>query len=222
MIIAARMSIAGTIRSLGAATALSYGLARATARLPRISYYRYRLLAVPRQQMPAMPRGWRTEVLSPEMLSGHAVDAPVATQQWRFGQGMTCLAAFDGDLLVGVTWLTSEPFVDDEVRIRFVPPAGAAWDTGLWIHPERRLGRGFAALWAGTAHWLADRGLDWSASRIADYNLASIRSHLRMGAAELGTLTAFGLAGHQIALGAQPGYVGAGGACADVRIRLAA
>ena len=79
---------------------------------------------------------------------------------------------------------------------RFVPPPGACWDTGLYVRPEFRAGRAFAALWAGSAAWMAERSLDWSMSRIAAYNLDSLRSHARMGAVEIGSLTALKL-GHR-------------------------
>ena len=83
-------------------------------------------------------------------------------------------------------------------------PEGAAWDTGLYVRPAERGGRAFAALWAGTAAWLAGRGLDWSMSRINDYNDSSWRAHERMGARKLDTLTALRIGHRQWLLGTRP------------------
>lgn len=165
---------------------LSYAAARATKGVKGLGWHRYRLLAIPRAGMPAMPRGYEVQQANAGDLRALA-DVAQATIDWRLGQGMTPLVARRGDLLVGVTWLTSSAFDEDEVSVRWVPPASCAWDTGLWIAPAHRLSRAFAALWAGSAGWLAAQGLDWSLSRIADYNLGSLKPHLRMGAIDLGT-----------------------------------
>jgi hypothetical protein len=181
---------ASTIQMLGLAGLLSYGAARLAAKAGMIGYNRYTLVAVPVDGMPAMPRGFRVEALSAEMLAGHEIDVDADVQASRFAQGLTCLGAFNAkDELVGVNWIGTGPFIEDEVHVRFSVPADAGWDTGLWVKPEHRLGRGFAALWAGTAHWLRGQGRNWSMSRIADYNLPSILSHRRMGAITVGHIT---------------------------------
>jgi hypothetical protein len=180
-----------SLQMLGIAGALSYGLARLAAKAGMLGYNRYTLVAVPVTGMPKMPRGFRVEPVSPDALAAREIDVTRAVQAARFAQGLTCLGAFNfRDELIGVTWVGIAPFVEDEVHVRFSAPTGAGWDTGLWVRPEHRLGRGFAALWAGTAEWLAERGCHWSMSRIADYNLPSILSHKRLGAATVGHITA--------------------------------
>lgn len=176
---------------LGVAGMLSYAAARFAARAGMLGYNRYSLVAVPVGGMPSMPRGFHVEVLDAKALAQHGIDVSSEVQATRFAQGLICLGAFNAkNQLVGVNWVGCGPFVEDEVHVRFLVPANAGWDTGLWVRPEHRLGRGFAALWAGTAEWLQSQGLSWSMSRIADYNLPSILSHKRMGGVIVGHLTA--------------------------------
>jgi hypothetical protein len=178
---------------------LSYLAQRLTGPVPGIGWHRYRLVAVPRTGMPEMPRGWLVEPMSDVSIA--EVD-PVAVA-WRLEQGMTCLGAWHDGRLAGVNFVTAGAFEEDEVPVRFVPPPGAGWDTGLYIRPEDRMGRAFAALWAGTADWLRGEGLDWSMSRIADYNAASWNAHARMGAHDIGRLSV-------LSIGATHRYWGGG------------
>lgn len=200
------MGWAGTYRTLGPKGFASYALSRAVAALPGIAYRRYQLIAVPRAAMPPMPRGHAARPLGDREIRHVAPDLELsdATIDFRLRQGMTCIGAFRGERLLGVTWLTDRPFDEDEVAVRFVPPPGAAWDTGLYLRPEERGGRGFAALWAGTADWLGARGLAWSMSRITDYNDHSWRAHARMGARLVDSLTALRIGDRQWLIGAQP------------------
>ena len=200
------MGWAATYRALGPKGFASYALSRATAALPGVDYRRYRLIAVPRAAMPAMPRGHAVRTLAEAEIRQVARDLELcdATIDFRLRQGMSCLGAFRGERLLGVTWVTEHAFDEDEVTVRFVPPPGAAWDTGLYLRPEDRGGRGFAALWAGTAEWLAARGLDWSMSRIADYNIGSWRPHARMAGRMIGTLTALRVGNRQWLSGSRP------------------
>jgi len=203
------MGWAGTYKALGPKAFASYALARAASALPRVAYHRYHIVAVPRAGMPGMPRGHAVRALNTSEINYVAPDVDLTPQtvEFRLRQGMRCLAAFRGERLLGVTWLTDKPFDEDEVAVRFVPPPRAAWDTGLYVRPEDRGGRAFAALWAGTAEWLADRGLEWSVSRINDYNDGSWRAHRRMGGYRLDTLTALRVGDHQWIMSARPRHV---------------
>ncbi|MEA3538239.1 MAG: hypothetical protein U9R73_03810 [Pseudomonadota bacterium] len=204
------MSFRETWRALGTTTTLSYAIGRVTARIPGVSWHRYRLIAVPLAGMPKMPRGHVVRELSADALKTLVIDAPLDVQQDRFARGLVCLGAFDGEVLVGVNWLARGQYDEDEVNVRFLLPDDAAWDTGLWIREDRRLGRAFAALWAGTGAWLAAHGLARSLSRIADYNLGSLRPHERMGGRTLGRLAAARLGAWQIAAGVRPTIVRVG------------
>jgi hypothetical protein len=180
------MAASQTIQMLGLLGALSYALTRLVAHSRMVRYSRYAIVAQPRESMPAMPRGYRVEELSGEALAGHRIDASPAVQAARFAEGLTCLGAFDRhDRLTGLVWLRCATYNEDEVRVRFLLPEHCCWDTGLWIRPEHRQGRTFAALWAGVAEWMAARSLTHSLSRVSDYNLAALRAHRRMGAAIL-------------------------------------
>jgi hypothetical protein len=186
-----RVSAASTLQLLGLAGVLSYAAARLAAKAGMLGYNRYTLVAVPVEGMPKMPRGFRVESLPLDALATYQIDVSAEVQQARFAQGLVCLGAFNAkNELIGVNWIGKGPFIEDEVHVRFSVPADAAWDTGLWVKPEHRLGRGFAALWAGSADWLRTQGLYWSMSRIADYNLPSILSHKRMGSVTVGSITA--------------------------------
>ncbi|MBL0924601.1 MAG: hypothetical protein IBJ12_09090 [Sphingomonadaceae bacterium] len=176
-----------SLKLLGLAGVVSYAAARLAAKAGMIGYSRCLLVAVPLSNMPAMPGGFRVIPLTLDQLATHSIDIPPSVQKARFDQGMTCLGAFNRrDELVGVTWVGKGPFQEDIIHVRFAVPPDAAWDTGLWIAPRHRLGRGFAALWAGTADWLRENNRQWSTSWIADYNLPSLLSHKRMGAKTLG------------------------------------
>jgi hypothetical protein len=107
--------------------------------------------------------------------------------------------------------------------VRFSVPTDAGWDTGLWLKPEHRLGRGFAALWAGTADWLHAQGRHWSMSRIADYNLPSILSHRRMGAVTVGHITVIRFFRWQWMAEGRPRVIKlGGGAPAEMKVALTA
>jgi hypothetical protein len=181
-----------SLKLLGLAGVVSYAAARLAAKAGMLGYSRLMLVAVPVSQMPGMPKGFSVRPLSAAALQSHVIDIPPDVQSLRFEQGMTCLGAFNRkNQLVGVTWVGPGPFEEDSMAIRFHVPVGAAWDTGLWIQPQHRLGRGFAALWAGTAQWMRANNKDWSMSWIADYNLPSLLSHRRMGAVTVGQVLRF-------------------------------
>lgn len=181
-----------SLKLLGLAGIVSYAAARLAAKAGMFGYSRLMLVAVPVSGMPEMPKGFRVEPITADALIGHIIDIPVEVQRLRFAQGMVCLAAYNRkDELIGVTWLGNGPFEEDAMPIRFHVPADAAWDAGLWIKPQYRLGRGFAALWAGTARWLHANRKAWSMSWIADYNLPSLLSHKRMGAVTIKQVMTF-------------------------------
>ena len=207
---------------LGLAGVLSYAAARLAARAGMLGYNRYSLFAVPVEGMPKMPRGFRVELLDADALARHQIDVSDNVQATRFAQGLVCLGAFNSkNELVGVNWIGRGAFVEDEVHVRFSVPNDAGWDTGLWVRPEHRLGRGFAALWAGTAEWLTAQGLSWSMSRIADYNLPSILSHKRMGGIIIGHVTAVRFFRWQWMAEGRPRMVRlSGGAPAELKVAL--
>lgn len=177
------MAAMHTIQMLGLIGAASYLAARMARASRHAAWHRYAIVAQPRTGLPAMPRGFRVAALGGSELAGHAVDAAPEVIERRLGEGLDCLGSFDPQQrLTGLIWLREQSHLEDEVAVRFVLPQHCCWDTGLWIAPEHRMGRTFAALWAGVANWMDQRGLSHSLSRVSDYNLAALRAHKRMGA----------------------------------------
>lgn len=175
-----------TLQMLGLIGAASYLAARLARASGRAAFHRYAIIAQPRAGLPTMPRGFRVAELDATALAQQDVDADAAVQALRFAGGLTCLGVFDPrDRLTGLIWLGEATYREDEVAVRFALPPQCCWDTGLWIAPEHRMGRSFAALWAGVADWMDARGLSHSLSRVSDYNHAALKSHQRMGAVVL-------------------------------------
>jgi|GEM_PF-6609954 len=118
------------------------------------------------------------------------IDVGPEVQAERFAAGMQCLGVFGSSgALVGVSWIGTGRQEDPLFGIRYELPAATAWDTGLWVPEDKRMTRAFAALWAAIGEWLRSERLAWTMSSIADYNVASITAHRRLGANELGTIT---------------------------------
>lgn len=185
------MSVLVTIKSLGFTGAASYAFGRFATGVRVASWHRAHVVAVPRARLPRMPRGFMVRPLTASELAFHSVDVTPAQQAERFRQGIECLGAFNGDgLLTGLVWMTDRGCTEGDLALFSAPPAGAAWDTGMWIHPDHRMGRTFQALWAGVGEWLDARGLDWSCSAIADYNISSMGAHQRLGLQVISRITA--------------------------------
>lgn len=141
-----------------------------------------------------MPRGYTVIEAREAQLNPDILGASAEAIAYRQSMGCTCLVALDSkQQAVGAIWITDHPFHEDEADLRYVPGSEMAWDLGLYIVPEYRLGRTFAALWAGVGAWMDQRALKWSCSRITDYNLESRAPHARLGAKVIGTVWAFSL-----------------------------
>ena len=104
---------------------------------------------------------------------------------YRAKQGALCLGAFKRDQLIGCAWLTLGPYREDEVDCVFIPERGA-WDFGVYLLPEHRMGVAFAKLWDGANDFLHQRGICWTMSRIATLNRRSLTSHSGLGARSIG------------------------------------
>lgn len=190
---------------LGIVGLSSYAVAYACAKLRHVSYYRYKLIVVPADALPDMPAGYSARMLSPDALAGFTIDVGAAAQRERFAGGLECLGIFDRKgALVGVTWLARNAHHEPGINVRYLLPENAAWDTGLWVPEEKRMGRAFAAVWGGIKAWLHREGLDCTLSSIADYNIASILSHRRLGSRRLGYVTIIRIGRLQITRGARP------------------
>jgi hypothetical protein len=108
---------------------------------------------------------------------------------YRFSQGAVCLAALNGGDCIGFLWISFGPYLEDEVRCRYIPlPQGeAAWDFDVYVYPEHRNSLVFLRLWDEANRYLAARGVRWSLSRISAFNPGSMASHARMGTRRIGS-----------------------------------
>lgn len=180
-----------TLKLLGLTGVASYALARLAVHFRVLSWHRAYVVAVPRAQLPRMPRGFSVREIGFDDLARWTIDVTPEQQAGRFAQGLSCLGAFNSDNeLTGLVWLTGTGCTEGDVALFSRPPKGGAWDTGMWIHPQHRLGRSFQALWAGVGDWLDARGLSASYSAIADYNINSLGAHRRLGMERVGSIVA--------------------------------
>jgi hypothetical protein len=194
-----------TFKVLGAMGMASYALAHICTRLPLVSYHRYKLIAVPIDCIPDMPRGYSSRMLDAAELADHSIDIDVAAQAARFARGLQCLGIFDRkDELIGIAWLGRRVHDEGDMHVRYLLPKNAAWDTGMWLREDKRMGRGFSAIWGAIKIWLRDEGLDCTMSSIADYNVPSILSHRRLGSRRIGFISVVRIGPLQYTRGARP------------------
>jgi hypothetical protein len=181
-----------TVKQIGWLNGMLYALAlllqRVSAGHWRLFKYQLVAQAVPQHALSGA-RGRQIEVHclrhAGELPHGFPRRPEVIAQ--RFTQSAVCLAAFRNGQLAGCLWLCHGPYLEDEVRARFVPPArDAAWDFDVNVLPEHQLGLVFARLWDEANRLLAHQGARWSCSRISAFNRASISSHARIGTHTLG------------------------------------
>lgn len=167
--------------------------------IPGASFHRYILAAIPRAALPPMPRGYTVRELDAAECRQLDLGAPIDAIHYRLELGCSALGAFNRrQELVGAFWLTDRPFREDEIDLWYDTQGQGAWDLGLYVAPEHRATRAFAALWAGAGAWLDARGLGWSFSRITDYNAASLSAHARLQGWRLGTAWALSMGKWQV------------------------
>jgi hypothetical protein len=165
--------------------------------------YAYRLVAQPIAPKPLLPpaRGRSIEIRLMERGDPALAGLPLtsAVLDYRFGQRAVCFGAFKGGAIIGCLWLCLGPYLEDEVRCRFVP-RDASWDFDVYLHPEHRVGFGFARLWDEANAYLRARGLAWSISRISVLNTKSLAAHDKLGIRRLGTAVFVKLGALQVML----------------------
>jgi hypothetical protein len=112
---------------------------------------------------------------------------PAEVIQARFDAGSVALAVYLRDKYVGYVWFAFDHYDDDEVRCRYKLRNAdrAAFDFDVYVFPQYRLGRAFAAVWHAANQYLGARHIERTCSRIAGINLASQRAHAQLGARRL-------------------------------------
>ena len=196
-----------SLKVIGMAGLASYAVAYACARRRHVAYHRYKLIRIAAAALPDMPRGYSARALGPTELARHVIDVGPEAQAERFRAGLACLGTFDrAGALVGVVWMARVAHRENDLHVRYVLPDNAAWDTGMWIPEDKRMGRAFAAVSAAIKQWLREHGLDCSMSSIADYNVSSILAHRRLGSVRMRYVTVLRLGRYQLNLGARPRF----------------
>lgn len=211
------MQLRRTIAELGVLNSLLYAVAKGLSRLTRRAYlHRYYFVAQPIASTARLGprRGQAVQVrrLPPDDPGVHAIGRPAEVIRQRFAQGALCFGAFSEDRLIGCLWLILGPYIEDEVRCRFVPaPAGrAAWDFDVYIDPAHRLGFAFARLWDTANAFLTEQGVRWTVSRISAFNPGSLAAHRRLGARRIGSALYLGMGSWQLMLADTRPYVHVG------------
>lgn len=188
---------AGLVREFGFGNAVVYAFGLAVAAVfPRIRLYRYYIVAQPVAEKDHLPprRGRAIDVREMKPGDPGFADLPIDDDMldFRFGQDVVCLGAFQDGRAIGCLWMCFGAFEEDEVRcvfdLRHVPRA--SWDFAVYLDPDARLGFGFLRLWDEANAVLRARGIAWSMSRISAFNPGSLASHARMKATRTGSLTA--------------------------------
>lgn len=134
----------------------------------------------------------------PRAYSAHSIDTPgevakdlglpeeIAVARRR--EGAHCIGIYYDAQLIGSMWFSALPFHEDEVDAIYDLDAREqrrfCWDFGVYVAPDWRASRAFAAVWAGGAHAMRDHGYTKSLSRISLFNRASVTAHQRLGAQE--------------------------------------
>ncbi len=191
------------VASLQPVATLAYLCDRLLQRIKLGRLHRYVFLRQPVENLPDMPRGFTSRPVAGDEPVMSLIEPSAEVRQYRYNQAAVCLAAFRGVELVGSLWLVSGQFVEDEVRACYKLTDQLSWDMGLKIPPAYRSGRAFQALWAGAKAYLQAQGKTATFSRIADNNMASLKSHARMGSDIIGSAIFVSLGRLQITVSTQ-------------------
>jgi hypothetical protein len=180
-----------TLRQLGLLDGCWYLLAAALTRASsgRWRLFKYRLVAQPiHARALCGTRGRAIEVhpVGPDLADSQQVRPPAVIRR-RFAAGAQCLAAYRAGTMAGFLWYCPGPYVEDEVRARYVPAPAAVWDFDVAVFDEHQLGFTFVRLWDEANRRLHAGGVRWTMSRISAFNPASRASHGRLGAVRLGS-----------------------------------
>jgi hypothetical protein len=165
--------------------------------LPGVRLRRYLFVEQPVRDLPKAISAFQPDTYMHDDLRLAELWPEQSLRRYRFGQGARCLVVARHGRLAGGIWFADQTYIEDEVRATYRFGSAHSWDFGLYIHPNYRATRAFAALWGAAAVDLAARGKQGSLSRIADYLAPSLQAHARMGAKSIGCATFLSLATKQ-------------------------
>jgi hypothetical protein len=169
--------------------AVIYRCNRILSKWPGLRLNRYIFTYQPLATLPAPLRAYPAQLFTADTPDLAALWPDPAVRAYRFAQGARCLVVRSGDRLAGGIWFTDGCYAEDEVRAAYCFDTMTSWDFGLFIHPDFRHTRAFAALWGAAKTDLQARGRRGTLSRIADYLAPSLLAHKRMGAKYVGHAT---------------------------------
>jgi hypothetical protein len=181
-------------REIGTGNAVLYLIARLLSRASagRIKLYKYYLVAQPVAESSVTPahrgRSINVREASVDEIRGTDFGRPAAAVEYRLRHRCRCLLAYRGAELLGFQWFSLNDYPEDEVRCWFLvdPAENCAWDFDIFVKPEARALPVFLRLWDHCNALLREQRIERSLSRIDAFNAASLRSHTRLGAANLG------------------------------------
>lgn len=166
-----------------------YAIDRVLGKLsPHLGLFVYELMAQPVAAKPLLPAGRTRDLAFIEIVRSDQAIAlmPVRPEIMasRFEQGARCLGVYRKGMLVGYIWLCFGRYDEDEVRCTYelAAPECSVFDFDLYVFPEYRMGTAFLAVWHAANEFLHQRGVQFTFSRMTRFNLASRRSHVRLGA----------------------------------------
>jgi hypothetical protein len=199
-----------TFRELGFGTGVLYLLAR-LLKAAGIHLYCYRFVAQPVQARPRRElRSSGTRIAPAASLAElpHPRPRPDTVLARRFANGARCIAATRGGQLSGFLWYQCGAYDEDEVRARYCLGSGQlAWDFDVFVQPPLRAGLTFGRMWEEAHRQLDAAGVRWTCSRISPFNPASLRSHARLGARNIGSAVFLCAGRAQAMAGTLPPYL---------------
>ena len=180
--------LVGVYEEYGLCLGLLYGIDRMLQRLSsRLRLYAYRFMVQPITDEPLLPARFSHRFQMREIKRGDPelalMPARPEIKEARFAQNAICLGAFRDERFIGYIWFCHGAYEEDEVRCTYLvtPQMQAVFDFDLYIFPEHRMGRGFAAIWHLASQYLRKNGIRFTYSRLTQFNLASGRAHDHLG-----------------------------------------
>jgi hypothetical protein len=180
-------------REFGVVAGLAYVAHRLLTRCsPHWGLIVYELMQQPVAAKPLLPPAHAGQVrwveLGRDAPQLAEMPPPAAVKQARFDQGAACIAVYYREKYVGYVWFAFGHYEEDEVRCTFelAEPTRSVFDFDVYVFPQHRVGRAFAALWHAANGYLLGRGVVRTCSRISRFNEASRRAHAQLGARVIG------------------------------------
>jgi hypothetical protein len=180
--------VVGPFREFGFFAGVLYALDRVLRTLsPHLGLFVYELMVQPISGKPLLPPNFARNLRFTEIARGDPDIALMPAREdikaLRFEQGARCFGVYRKDKLIGYIWFCFDRYDEDEVRCTYelAVPERSVFDFDLYVLPEHRMGIGFMAIWHGANEYLRGRGVRYTFSRLTRFNIASRRSHARLG-----------------------------------------